>query len=368
MLALDNFDEQNTSAISFQAMDRVERLLQKVDWDEITYFTFHDRSSRTDEHMLGRLDLIPKEVWPWVESPYVNDEQPPVKELPPTHAMHKAILAWCHHMAIQNMSGESWRRFRLKAWRPNGGYKFSAQFICQDDDVLDNNMVLDDPEKATKSAVTLTVHDIGGLYRTFGRDLLNGTRQIDGLRSREIDRLSGQLESKEAQITGLVDKIINTRKEDLDRRDGILKTREKQAHHSQVTAGVVDRISGAVEGIVFGKLPPEIQQLAIMVKQNPGLAELANNQVARRILSNPKSTKNMLKMLDDFGDMIVEHAENDGDHDDVEVADEAQSLVDASENDASRQDASKNDHPNQSENGLPIQEAPKQAASGFPFL
>ena len=112
------------SRFTFEGLDDITRRIRLVA-DRVAYLVVQDRTERGRDVGLGRLDLTVEEARPYLAG---GDLEAKVTQT----LLVDAGMRWVADLAASNTVGESWRRFRVKAWGPKGlRLVTSGQFVCR---------------------------------------------------------------------------------------------------------------------------------------------------------------------------------------------------------------------------------------------
>lgn len=112
------------SRFTFEGLDDITRRIHLVA-DRVAYLVVQDRTERGRDVGLGRFDLTVEEA-----RQYLGDGDDAAEV---TQAQLVDVgMRWVAELAASNTVGESWRRFRVKAWGPKGlRLVTSGQLVCR---------------------------------------------------------------------------------------------------------------------------------------------------------------------------------------------------------------------------------------------
>ncbi len=253
-------------AFTFEGLEAIEqRFLDRA--DEGAYIVLKDRTHRKQEEALGRLDLKPEHVGPYLAEPDLGlafDEDPvdpyddgyepdepepepvvtPASDLKP-HELMQGALRWLRELAIRNTVGEPYCRFRVRLFGPKGHKVVdSGHFVCRNDHesvpdpddgeprAPDLRIPVPTFDEAARAGSVKGLKALGDYYAQWGAIVLGSVGQLQGVNNAMLAKLHKQLEESRGQVDQLVASILEFRVKEIevqeerlaDERDGDART------------------------------------------------------------------------------------------------------------------------------------------------
>lgn len=303
-----------SDAPTFTDLDEiVDRIVE--DAEELAYVTLTDRTDRRREERVGRLDMGPADLLPWLDDEIVEDGPPNFTEphqLEPD-VLERAIARWLMATVEPYLNGGGVSRFRVRAYAIKGyrvltGGVFTAEVpsdgLPQDSSLAPHADVL--VPANTLSFETLEVEGaapgmraLGSYYAQFGGLIMGSMRQIQGMNHEVIDRLSKQLRDQQGQLDEVLGALLEVRAaasmqqvhEDAEVR--------KQHVQLQLAEQAINGIGEAAKAFAMAKtgLDPALAGLAKTLSGSPELLETLQDGEVQALMADPENLKMVSMML-----------------------------------------------------------------------
>ncbi len=313
---------------NFEGFGPIEqRFLARV--EGAVYLVVKDRTVSEHEETLGRLDLTPEQVAPylpeaqlasalageaWDEDGPAEAWEPesPAGEPPSPVEMMKAALRWVREVAIRNTTGEEYRRFRVKLYSGKAvDVLASGQFVCRNDrfDLTEYATPATPPpipvptfdEAAQKGAVK-GLQALGDYYAQWGSIVLGSVGQLQGVNNAMLARLHRQLQESRDQVDQLVASILEYRVKELEvQEDRAADEREGDARTALAREALGQLGAAANTFLASRGMTPETVDVFTQLGGSPELMAALKDPSVRSLMQDPSNLKDLAEMLRQVG-------------------------------------------------------------------
>ena len=331
---------------TFQGLDPIEKRLKRLA-EDVAYLTVTDRTDRKNEEQLGRFELTLADALPYLDAAPSwdvddepdeeddegsafgafpddedeDDDQEPDDDPPEARdAEHdapryaEAACRWLRDIAMRNTVGESYRRFRVKAYGPKGTRVVdTGSFLCRNETFdldlpmgaapqgsPDGALQIPSPtfDQVETAGATKGIKALGDYYAQWGRIVLGSMGQLQHVNNDMLGRLHRQLQDSRSQVDELVAAILEFRVAEMkmsdDRRaeDRALDTRTMLAQQALQQLGEAAKAFLAAKGV-----NPELADVLGSISQSPDLVAALNDPDVRALMQDPNNLKALAGML-----------------------------------------------------------------------
>jgi hypothetical protein len=313
---------------NFEGIGPIEqRFLARV--EGAVYLVVKDRTVSEHEETLGRLDLTPEDVAPYLpdaqlasamvaDEPWDDDgpseawEPESEPDKPSPVEMMKAALRWVREVAIRNTTGESHRRFRVKLYAAKAiDVLASGQFVCRNDrfDLTEYATPATPPpipaptfEEAEGAGAVKGLKALGDYYAQWGAIVLGSVGQLQGVNNAMLARLHRQLQESRDQVDQLVASILEFRVKEIEVQEERLSDEREGDARTALAREALGQLGQAANAFLAGRgLSPESVELLGMLGASPDLMAALKDPKVRALMQEPDNLKSLAEMLRQAG-------------------------------------------------------------------
>lgn len=303
-----------------------ERFLARV--EGAAYLVIKDRTVSEREESLGRLDLTPEQVAPYLPDAQLAsaltgeewDEDGPAdawepattsSEPPSPIETMKAAMRWVREVAIRNTTGEEYRRFRVKLYSLKAmDVLASGQFVCRNDrfDLTEYSTAPPPPipvptfEEAAQKGAVKGLQALGDYYAQWGSIVLGSVGQLQGVNNAMLARLHRQLQESRDQVDQLVASILEYRVKELEvQEDRAANERDGDAR-TALAREALGQLGAAANTFLSSRgMTPETLDVFTQLGGSPELMATLKEPSVRALIQDPNNLKDLAEMLRQIG-------------------------------------------------------------------
>ena len=332
---------------TFQGLDPIEKRLKRLA-EDVDYITVTDRTDRKHEEMLGRFELTLADALPYLDDTPswddldddvedaddgvgsafgeldAEDEDEPGDVAPEpevrdaeSDAVRYATAAcrWLRDIATRNTVGESYRRFRMKAYGPKGVRVVdTGSFLCRNESFdldlplgavpqgpsADSALQIPTPtfEQVETKGAAKGIQALGDYYAQWGRIVLGSMGQLQHVNNDMLARLHRQLQDSRGQVDELVAAILEFRAAEM--KVGADKAAEERANDTRTMLAqqALQQLGEAAKAFLAAKgVSPEMADVLGAISQSPDLVAALGDPDVKALMQEPANLKALAGML-----------------------------------------------------------------------
>ncbi|MCB9765625.1 MAG: hypothetical protein H6739_37975 [Alphaproteobacteria bacterium] len=310
--------------------------------EDIHYLTLYDRTDSYNEDTLGRMVFDPQRAAPWLgarpkpeepddaglfDIPLEDEEEEVIPDEPIDPDRYvEAACTWVREMALRNMVGEEWGRFRVRLYGAKGYQKLgSARFTVRDTRHNEPEATLAPVETPTALVpkapslpqATLRVPEgaelfdqrerevmlqgmqkLGDLYAQYGQRMLDAAGQIQDINTSNLTQVNRQLSDSREQVDQLVAAILEFRVAQVDgEQQREADARQDQAR-SELAREALQQLGEAARAVVVAQgMPPQMKEVMVALSSSPELLAALQDPDVRALMQDRQNLSALAQML-----------------------------------------------------------------------
>ena len=299
---------------TFEGLDPiVDGIVEQA--QHLAYITISDRTNYRSEEKIGRLDVTPEELAPWLDRELREAGVPDFESadgLDPD-VLERGIHRWLCQLAMQHAVGTSSSTFRVRAYAIKG-HKVLASgcfVVKREDEETTTQLVRPEPPVMQRSDFFTSFEDLeiegsragmralGGYYAQLGTLMMSTMRQVSTVHREMIDDLHGQVKESRGQLDEVLGALLETRaaasmvkvQEDAEAR--------KAQSHNMLAQQAIHGIGEAAKAFAMAKsgVSPEMAGLAEKMGKSPELMQALMSADVQTLMEQPENLKTVAQML-----------------------------------------------------------------------
>ncbi len=289
--------------------DILDRILARA--DELAYLTLTDRTVRRDETRIGRLDLTPRELGPYLDDDLMDEG--PVEFVEPTQldpdVLERALRRWIIETAEAHIGGREFARFRLRAYAVKGHAMIGGGMLtaeprtdAESTALASGPAELPEPmsfEELEVESAASGMRALGSYYAQWGALMLGSVRQLQHVNHSTIDRLNAQVGEARGQVDELLAALLETRAAaSLSQVQQDAEVRRQQTN-TMLAQQAINGIGEAAKAFAMAKsgVDPSLASLAQRLSGSPDLLDALQDDDVQDLMNDPDNLKAVAGML-----------------------------------------------------------------------
>jgi len=291
----------NSEDFSVHGLDNIKPVLRRH-MCRTGYVSLQDRTVRSREEQVGRLDLDPSDLMPYLDDPGCPEPLP-------LEAKVHAVFKWARALAVNN-SVDPICRYRLRLLSPKGEYvvgsvsfRVENRTYAEEESRQPRDFSVSDPYLADREATAKGLTKLGDSYVSFLDMVMSGVQQINQMMSHAFRRSQDQLEQSNKRIEQLVNVVVEQRTAAADRVHERQAEFHKEKIRSELLHSAVQEVSAAAKAIIMvsGGVAPEMVDTMKKMMQNPGAAQVLQEPAIQELVKEPETVAKLVEVVKKTG-------------------------------------------------------------------